>query len=169
MPTVTPTSARDQVAPALQKAQETLTDTVLPAVRDALAIALEKGAAVLDSDTATEAKRRSVAVVKAAKGESFVAAPARRWRFGLGMIAIGTGIGFGFSYLAKKLAAPVDSYQYTPSTPAMPVPSGTDGGVDTGFTGETTTGTNAGGTASAVPAGTATDNIDLRTGAPSTL
>lgn len=175
MPTVTPTAARDQVAPALAKAQETLTETVLPAVVSALAVAKTKGSDLLDADVTTEAKRRGVAVLKAAKGETFLAPAAkkRRFGFGFGMLALGTGIGVGISYLMKKMSAPVESYQYTPSTSlTMPVPSGTDSGVSTtGATTATTgtgSGTGAGGTDSATPAGTATEDIDLRTGAPTT-
>ncbi|HEU0131269.1 MAG TPA: hypothetical protein VFQ85_09805 [Mycobacteriales bacterium] len=154
MPTISRTNARDQVAPALAKAQDTLTDTVLPAVRDALALARDKGADLLDSDAALEAKRRSVAVVKAARGETFVAPAARRWRFGLGMIAIGGGIGFAIAWVAKKLAAPVESY----TTGTLPVPSGTDGGLTT-FDG---TAASDG----AAPAGTAIEDIDLTAGQP---
>ena len=154
MPTATKTAvrdARDQVAPTLQKAQETLTDTVLPAVVSALAVAKEKGAELLDSDTALEAKRRSAAVVRAARGDTVIATTGRRWRFGLGMLAAGAGIGYGIAFVLKKLATPVESYQHTLS----PVPSGTVTG-DTGF------GTGA------APAGTPTQDIDLEAGAPST-
>ena len=150
MPTLTRTAARDtareQVAPTLQKAQETLTDTVLPAVRDALVLAREKSAELLDSDAALEAKRRGIAVLRAAKGDAVVAAPTRlrRFRFGLGMIAVGTAIGGGIAYLMRRMSAPVDTYHHT-----MPVPSGTDGGAAT----DTTTGATGTG-------------IDLRAGAP---
>lgn len=168
MRTVTPTAARETVAPTLHKAQDTLTDTVLPAVRGALATAAVKGADLLDSDVALEARRRGVAVVKAAKGDALVVPTAsRRWKFGLGMLFAGAGLGLAFNWIAKKLATPVESYTHT-----MPVPSGTDGGVTTDTTSETTAttttaGGNTGGTAA--PAGTAIDDIDLRTGSPSSF
>jgi hypothetical protein len=162
MPKATPTIARDQVAPTLQKAQETLTDTVLPAVRDALALAREKSVELLDSDTALEAKRRGRAVVHAAAGRPVVAPAGKRWRFGFGMIALGTGIGFGVSYLMKRLAAPVDSYTYQP-----PFPSGTDGGtMETGNVTTTSGSTAMGTSADGATAGTPNESIDLRSGAP---
>jgi hypothetical protein len=169
MRTVTTTSARETVAPTLHKAQETLTDTVIPAVKGALTTAAVKGSTVLDSDVALEARRRGLAVVKAAKGDIvYVPKATRRWRFGLGMLAAGAGLGYAFTWIAKKLTAPVESYTHT-----MPVPSGTDGGVQTDATttSDTPAGTTAGGFAggSAAPAGTAIDDIDLRTGSPSTL
>lgn len=162
MRTVTPTAARETVAPTLQKAQETLNDTVLPALRGALATAAVKGSDILDSDVALEARKRGVAVVKAAKGEALIVPTAgRRWRFGFGMLLAGAGLGYAFTWIAKRLQTPVQSYTHT-----MPVPSGTDGGLTT----ENGTGLN--GTAvstDAAPAGTAIEDIDLRSGSPSTL
>lgn len=174
MRTALPNAARDTVAPTLHKAQDTLTETVLPAVRDALAVLAERGNDLLDSDVTTEARRRGKAVVKAAKGEAVVA-PARRWRFGLGMLAAGAALGVAIATVLKKLSSPVDAY-----TTTSPVPSGTDGGIatETGDTGTTLTGggidgvtTGAGGTtaAGASPAGTAVDDIDLRSGAPTNV
>jgi hypothetical protein len=161
MRTVTPTAARDTVTPALHKAQETLTDTVLPTVRDAFATAKVKSADLLDSDLALEARRRGFAMVKAAKGEtSIVATPGRRWRFGLGMIATGTAFGFAIAWIARKLSTPVESYTHT-----MPVPSGTDGGT-VPATGNVTT--TANGTPHA-PSGTPTNEINLSAGAPTTF
>ena len=169
MRTVTPTAARETVAPTLHKAQDTLTDTVLPAVRGVLATAAVKGADILDSDVALEERRRGVAVVKAAKGDALIVPTAsRRWKFGLGMLFAGAGLGLAFNWIAKKLATPVESYTHT-----MPVPSGTDGGLTTDSfdTSDTTAGTTAGGNTggTAAPAGTAIDDIDLRTGSPSSF
>jgi hypothetical protein len=130
MRTVTPTATRD-----------TLSDTVIPAMRDALTTAREKSAELLDSDVAHEARRRGLAVVKAAKGEAVVAPTRRGWRFGLGMIALGTCAGAAIMWLVRRLGTPVESYTHT-----MPVPSGTDGGTATGTT--------------------STEDIDLRSGAP---
>jgi hypothetical protein len=135
----TVTTARDQVTPTLHKGREAITETVLPAVRDTLTLAKEKGAVLLDSDAAAEAKRRSAAVLRAAKGDRMVVAPARRrWRFGIGMLAIGGGIGYGIAWLLKRLSTPLDAYDRT-VTPHSNV---------------TTTGT------------TADENIDLRAGTP---
>jgi hypothetical protein len=144
MPTVKP---RDQVAPTLQKAQETLTDTVLPAVRDALAVARDKSAELLDSDAALEAKRRGINVLRAAKGDTVLVATPKRRRFRIGFrgIAILAAAGGGIAYFVKRLSTPVETYHHT-----MPVPSGTDGGT-TATTGTTTD-----------------ENIDLRAGAPTT-
>jgi hypothetical protein len=72
------------------------------------------------------------------------------------MIAIGTGIGVGVSYLMRRLATPIDSYQQH----TMPVPSGTDGDAMPSFE-RTTAGSNGSGS-------TDTANIDLRSGAPTT-
>lgn len=160
MRTVNPTAARDTVTPALHKAQETLTDTVLPTVRDAFSTAKVKGADLLDSDLALEARRRGFAMVKAAKGETALVTPARRWRFGLGMVATGTALGFVAAWIARRLATPVESYTHT-----MPVPSGTDGGT-VPATGNVTT--TANGTPHA-PSGTPTDEINLSAGAPTTF
>src|SRR5829696_1202797 len=89
------TAARDTVAPTLHKAQETLTDTVLPAVRDTLIAARERSNDLLTSNAAHEAKRRGLAVVQAARGDTFVVPTRRRrWRFGLGMLALGGAIGY---------------------------------------------------------------------------
>jgi hypothetical protein len=150
MPTVKP---RDQVAPTLQKAQDTLTDTVLPAVRDALAVARDKSVELLDSDAALEAKRRGINVLRAAKGDTvLVATPAkRRFRFGFKTFALIAAAGGGIAYFVKRLSTPVETYHHT-----MPVPSGTDGGTTTDTTTGTTTGT------------TTDENIDLRAGAPTT-
>jgi hypothetical protein len=148
MPTVRRTAAReaaaakDQVAPALQKAQETLTDTVLPAVRDALTAAREKGGELLDSDAALEARRRGLAMMMAARGNAVVVPKARRWRFGLGMIALGGAVGFGVASFLRRLAVPEQQ-------PFPAFPSGTDGDVAT-----TSSSTEA------------TDDIDLRAGTP---
>lgn len=159
MRTVTPTAARDTVAPTLHKAQETLTDTVLPTVRDAFTTARVKGADLLDSDLALEARRRGFAMVQAAKGDTALVTPGRRWRFGLGMIATGTAFGFAAAWLARRFTTPVESYTHT-----MPVPSGTDGGT-VPATGDVTT---ANGTPHA-PSGTPTDQINLSAGAPTTF
>ena len=171
MPTVTPTAARDQVAPALHKAQETLTDTVIPTVREAIATAFEKSGEILDSDVAWEARRRGTAIVKAARGDTaFVTPTPRRWRFGLGMIGIGTGLGFGIAWLMKKMSTPVESYQSTPTT--IPVPSGTDGGTDTGAGAGTTTMTGTSTTSNgSAPAtsDTSIEDIDLTSGARTNL
>jgi hypothetical protein len=142
MPTV---KTRDQVAPTLQKAQETLTDTVLPAVRDALAVARDKSVELLDSDAALEAKRRGINVLRAAKGDTALVAPVktRRFRIGFRTLALIAAAGGGIAFLVKRLSTPVETYHHT-----MPVPSGTDGG--------TTTDTMA------------DENIDLRAGAPTT-
>ena len=163
MRTPNTTAARDTVTPTLHKAQDTLTDTVLPAVRDAIAAARERGSDLLTSDAAHEARRRSTAVVKAARGQAVVV-PAKRWRFGLGMIAIGTAFGYGAAWLAKRLATPIDSYTQT-----LPVPSGTDGGtVTTPTSNVSTNGVNGvkGATNGAAPAGTSLKDIDLAAGAP---
>ena len=160
MRSVNTTAARDTVTPALHKAQDTLTDTVLPTVRDAFFTAKVKGAEMLDSDLALEARRRGFAVVKAAKGDTYVTTPARRWRFGLGMITLGTAFGFAAAWAAKRLATPVESYTHT-----MPVPSGTDGGT-VPATGNVTTGID--GTTPA-PSGTPTDEINLSAGARTTF
>lgn len=139
----TVTTARDQVTPTLQKGRETLTDTVLPAVRDTLSLAKEKGTVLLESDAAAEAKRRSLAVLRAAKGDvTVVSATKRRWRFGLGMLAIGGGIGYGVAWVMRRFANP--SY-------------------DTTYTGMTTPVSNV----TTTPA-TTDENIDLRAGAPTT-
>jgi hypothetical protein len=153
MPTISTTSARETVTPALAKGRETLTDTVLPAVSTALVTAKTKGAELLDSDAAWEARRRGVAIVKAARGDSIVTKPSRRWGFGFGMLALGTGIGAGALWLAKRLTTPVESYT---ATGTLPVPSGTDGGVTSTVPGETTP----------APSGTPTDEINLAAGAP---
>ena len=158
MRTALPNAARDTVAPTLQKAQDTLTDSVLPALRDALVIARERGTELLDHDVTHEARRRGAAVVKAAKGDVVVPPPGR-WRFGLGMVAIGTGLGFAVAWVVRRLGTPVESYTHT-----MPVPSGTDGGVTAGTAnGQAAGGTDTGG---AAPAGTPAEDIDLRSGAP---
>ena len=173
MRTALPNAARDTVAPTLHKAQDTLTETVLPAVRDALAAVAERGSDLLDSDVSTEARRRALAVVKAAKGDLVLVPAKRRWGFGLGMLAAGAVLGAAIVTVAKKLSGPVDSY-----TTTSPVPSGTDGGVATDGPSDTLTGggidgvtTGAGGTIAtgAAPAGTATDDIDLRSGAPTNV
>lgn len=151
-------AARDTVAPALHKAQGAVTTTVVPAVVTGLTVARTKGGDLLDSDVALEARRRGAAIVKAARGETFVATPARRWRFGLGMIAIGTGFGFAVAWIARRLATPVESY--TTGTSTLPVPSGTDGGTVTkperSLDG-------------AAPSGTPTNEINLSAGAPTNL
>jgi hypothetical protein len=147
MRTVTRKDARDTVTPTLHRAQETLTDTVLPTVRDAFSTARDKSIDLLDSDVAHEARRRGLAVVKAAKGEPMFV-PRKRWRFGLGMITLGAGIGVGLAWVARRLTAPIESY-------AMPVPSGTDGGLAT--------------TATTRTGATAAEDIDLRSGAPTTI
>jgi hypothetical protein len=155
MPTVTTTrdrvrdQVRDQAAPTLHKAQETLTETVLPAVVAALATAKEKGVELLDSDAALEAKRRSAAVVRAARGDAVVVAATRgrRFRFGFGMLALGAGIGYAISYAAKRLSTPVESYTHTLS----PAPSGT---VSSGASAGSPDGTSS------------TQDIDLGAGAP---
>jgi hypothetical protein len=116
--------AREQVAPALQKAQETLSDTVLPAVRDALAIAREKSEELLDSDAALEAKRRGRAVVQAARGNVVAVPKARRWRFGLGMVALGAMAGFGVTYARRFLSRPATGAGTGEAFPAFP--SGTE-------------------------------------------
>lgn len=179
MRTVLPNAARrDTVVPTLQKAQETLTDTVLPAVRDALVIARERGTELIDNDVTHEARRRGVAVVKAARGDLVIPTP-RPWKWGIGMLAFGAGLGVAATWLARRLATPIDSY-----TSTMPVASGTDGGVQTGatdgrFTGAggtangvatgPGTGTGTGGTTGAAPAGTPNERIDLRSGAPTKI
>ncbi|MDQ1711931.1 MAG: hypothetical protein QOE45_1381 [Frankiaceae bacterium] len=158
MPTLSRTAAReaatarDQVAPALQKAQETLTDTVLPAVRDALAIAREKSGELLDSDAALEAKRRGRAVVKAAMGDTAVVPKARRWRFALGMIAIGSGIGYGFAWLGRRAAGQAGTDEALPSFET----TGTEAASSS------TAGSNG-----SAPAGGADEEIDLSAGSPS--
>lgn len=161
MPTLRATAARnaarDTVAPALQKAQGAVTTTVVPAVVSGLTVAKTKGAGLLDADVTHEARRRGSAIVKAARGETFAAAPARRWKFGLGMVTLGTGLGFAVAWLMKRLSTPVESY--TTGTSTMPVPSGTDGGV-------TTPVPSADG---AAPSGTPTNEINLSAGAPTTL
>jgi hypothetical protein len=157
MRSVTTTAARDKATPALHKAQDTLTDTVLPTVRDAFSTARVKGADLLDSDFALEARRRGFAVVQAAKGDTLVTRPARRWRFGLGMVTLGTAFGFAAAWAARRLSAPVESYTHT-----MPVPSGTDGGT-VPATGNVTTGING---STPAPSGTPTDEINLSAGAP---
>ena len=155
MPTLRATAARDSVAPALHKAQGAVTTTVVPAVVTGLAAAKAKSSDLLDSDLTTEVRRRGTAIVKAAKGDTLVAAaPARRWRFGLGMVAVGTGFGFAIAWLMRKLSTPVDSYTSGAST--MPVPSGTDGGNVTPVASEP----------GAVPSGTPTNEINLSAGAP---
>lgn len=147
--------AREQVAPALQKAQETLSDTVLPAVRDALAIAREKGGELLDSDAALEAKRRGLAVVQAARGNTIpMPTRARRWRFGLGMMALGAGAVFGAGFAKRWLARAATPADQEPF-PAFP--SGTDGDAET--TSSSTAGSNGAATGT-------TDGIDLRAGSP---
>jgi hypothetical protein len=132
MPTVT-TTARDQVTPALHKGRETLTDTVLPAVRTGLTTARSKGGDLLASDAAAEAKRRGVAVVKAARGEPIVTSPGRRWTFGLGMLALGGAIGAGALWVARRFMtqAPYEPMERTTfheaSTPDTMAASTTDG------------------------------------------
>ena len=164
MRTVSKTAARDTVTPTLHKAQETFTDSVLPTVRDAFTTAREKGVEFLDSDIALEARRRGIAVVKAAKGDTAVTAPKRRIKFGFGMLIVGSGLGYAIAWAAKRLATPVESYTHT-----MPVPSGTDGGMTTTDT-TTATGTmGARRTTPATPATGSDENIDLRSGAPTTL
>lgn len=149
MPTLGRTAARDNVAPALHKAQGAVTGTVVPVVATTLAVARDKGGELLDSDVAWEARRRGAAMVKAARGQTTVVPSGRRWKFGLGMITIGTGLGFAFAWLARKLQTPVESYSPSVS-PTLPVPSGTDGGA-------------------AAPSGTPTDEINLSAGAPTTF
>lgn len=167
MRTPSKTAARDTVAPTLHKAQETFTDSVLPTVRDAFATAREKGIDFLDSDIALEARRRGIAVVKAAKGDTTVTTPKKRWKLGFGMLIAGSGLGYAIAWAAKRLATPVESYTHT-----MPVPSGTDGGTTTT---DTTGATGTMGarrttpTTSATPATGSDENIDLRSGAPTTL
>jgi hypothetical protein len=150
-------AARDQVAPALQKAHETLSETILPAVRDALVTAREKGGELLDSDAALEAKRRGIAVVQAARGNTAVVpSKGRRWRFGLGLVALGAAGAFGVTlarrYLAPRLTEPVEEF------PAFP--SGTEES-------ESTSSSTAGSNGTAQGAGTG-DGIDLRAGSPTT-
>jgi hypothetical protein len=149
MRSVTPTAARDTVTPTLHKTQEALVDTVLPALRDVLSTARDKGSDLLTSDTAHEARRRGHAVVMAAKGEPAFLTPTRRhWRLGLGMLALGAAFGAAGAWAAKRLSAPVDSY-------TQPVPSGTDGGTTT------VSGNGA-------RKGMATEDVDLRSGAKTT-
>ena len=162
MPTLRATAARDTVAPALHKAQGAVTTTVVPAVVSGLATAKAKGGELLESDVALEARRRGLAMLHAAKGETFETRPARRWRFGLGMITIGTGIGFAVAWIGRRLATPIDTYTSGAST--LPVPSGTDGGTTT--TGNVTPVTSADGSA---PSGTPTNEINLSAGAPTTF
>jgi hypothetical protein len=121
-------NARDQVGPALLKAQETLTDTVLPALRDALVVAREKSSELLASDAAHEARRRGIAVVQAARGDTVVVPKSRRWRFGLGMIALGGAVGFAVTSFLRRMA---DSSSTTSPEAFPSFPSGTDGGVET--------------------------------------
>ncbi|HEX8001509.1 MAG TPA: hypothetical protein VF519_02310 [Mycobacteriales bacterium] len=158
MPTLRANAARDTVAPALHKAQDTVTSTVVPAVVSGLAVAKSKSGDLLDSDVAHEARRRGAAIVRAARGDLVPATPGRRWRFGIGMIGIGTGIGFLVAWLARRLSTPVESY--TTGTSTLPVPSGTDGGT---VTGNVTPVASADG---AAPSGTPTNEINLSAGAP---
>lgn len=160
MRSVNTTTARDTVTPALHKAQDTLSGTVLPTVRDALFTARDKSADLLDSDLALEARRRGLAIVHAAKGDTIVTRPARRWRFGLGMITLGTAFGFAAAWAARRLSAPVESYTHT-----MPVPSGT-GGDTVPATGNVTTGITS---STPAPSGTPTDEINLSAGARTTF
>ena len=112
--TVTTTNARDK-----------LNDTVLPAVSTALGTAKTKGAELLDSDAAWEARRRGKAVLRAARGDAaVVAAPKRRFGRGFGLLALGTAFGVGLAWAAKRLATPVDTYSAT-TTETTPAPSGT--------------------------------------------
>jgi hypothetical protein len=111
--TVTTNTARDK-----------LNDTVLPAVSTALVTAKTKGAELLDSDAAWEARRRGKAVLRAARGDSAVTKPKRRFGLGFGMLAIGTAFGVGLAWVAKRLATPVESYSAT-TTETTPAPSGT--------------------------------------------
>ena len=158
MRTVSKTAARDTVTPTLHKAQETFTDSVLPTVRDAFTTAREKGVEFLDSDIALEARRRGLAVMKAAKGDTAVTMPKkRRFRFGFGMLLAGSGLGYAIAWAAKRLATPVDSYTHT-----MPVPSSTDGGTTASANGTM-------GARRVTPATGAGENIDLRSGAPTNL
>ena len=124
---------------------DTARDQVLPAVRSGLTTARNKGGELLTSDAAHEARRRGVAIVKAARGEPIVTSPGRRWTFGLGMLALGTALGAGALWVARRLTGvtPYDAERTTfhdATTPAsnMTMTSGT----------------------------TANDNIDLRAGAP---
>lgn len=155
MPTLRATTARDTVTPALHKAQDAFTTTVVPAVATSLATARDKGGELLGSDVASEARRRGSAIVRAARGETFVAPEGRRWRFGFGMVAIGTAFGFGAAWLLRRLQTPVDSY----SQSTMPVPSGTDGGNVTPVPSRD----------GAAPSGTPTNEINLSAGAPTTF
>lgn len=148
MRTATRHAARDTVTPTLHKAQDTLTDTVLPAVRDAFITARERGTELLDTDIALEARRRGNAVVRAARGEPVILR-ASRWRFGLGMVFFGSAIGYGLAWLRSQMRAPTETFTHSMS----PVPSGTvSSAMPNG----------------AAPAGTAAEDIDLRSGAPTT-
>jgi hypothetical protein len=150
MPTVT-TTARDKVTPALHKTQGTISDTVLPAVRNGLVTAREKGGDLLASDTAKEARRRGAAVVKAAKGDPVVANPGRRWTFGLGMVALGAAVGAGALFVARRFFT-TEPYQTLPTFPEGPSSNVT---TSTGTAGATTGAIND-------------EKIDLRAGAPTT-
>lgn len=154
-------AARDTVTPTLHKAQETLTDTVLPTVRDALSTARGKSADLLDSDVAHEARRRGIAVLKAAKGEAVVAPARRGWRFGLGMLTLGTAFGVAATWIARRLQVRQDDDMWSP------VPSGTVT-TDTTASGTATGNPVAGVTTQGgpVPAGTPAEDIDLATGSP---
>jgi hypothetical protein len=155
MPTFRATAARDTVAPALHKAQGAVTTTVVPAVVGGLTVAKTKGGELLDSDIALEARRRGIAIVRAAKGDTLVVPTAgRRWRFGLGMIGLGTGLGFAVAWLMRRLSTPVESY--TSGTSTMPMPAGTEGGNVTPVPSDL----------GAAPSGTPTNEINLSAGAP---
>ncbi len=108
MPTTTTNAARD-----------TLTDTVLPAVRTGLTLAREKGTELLASDAAQEARRRGAAMLLAARGEPLVEIrTARRWPRVLGLVAIATMISLGVTWLLRRMTEPVESYRIGP----LPVP-----------------------------------------------
>lgn len=108
----------------MHKAQDTLTDTVLPTLQEAFTRAVGKSVEIRDSDAVAEAKRRSTAMLRAARGDVVVPAPRRRWTRILGIFALGAGVGAAASVAVRRYLA-VPGYE-----PTAPTPSATTEDID---------------------------------------
>ncbi|MCA1822873.1 MAG: hypothetical protein LC640_01120 [Frankia sp.] len=106
-------AARDTIAPVINTAVER-TVPVLVSARD---LALEKGAELLSSETAVEARRRGAEVLRAVKGE--LPQKKRRWPVALGFLALGTAVGAGISFVAQRLRTPVPDLEPYPAADAL--------------------------------------------------
>ena len=114
-------------------ARDTFVDTVLPAMRNGLHTARDKGGELLDSDAAHEARRRGRAMLLAARGEPVVALrPGRRRLRALGLISLGCAVGAGLVVAWQRLmpAVAYDTYERLDDTMTHTGTAATDERID---------------------------------------